>query len=87
MKLLRSPSGARAAGASSAGRQQRQAPARPSLLPLSRSTSSPWALCSHNGRLELALGSGAATDVQAAAAEAADGLEPAFDIIGLAQVG
>ncbi|KAI7840302.1 hypothetical protein COHA_006084 [Chlorella ohadii] len=89
MKLLSSSSRGRACGKAGAGRQPRQQAlslqGRPSLA-LSRTTSSSQLCSSHNGRLELALGGTAATDVQAAAADAAGGLEQqAYDVIGLAQ--
>ena len=87
MKLLRNTSRGRACGGSAtAGRRASQAPAlsRPSLALLSRTQSS-TRLPSHNERLELALGTGAATDVQAAAAADAAANEPAYDVLGLAQ--
>lgn len=87
MRLLSNTSRSRACGGSAAAsRRAGQAPAlsRPSLALLSRTQSS-TRLLSHNERLELALGAGAATtDVQAAAADAAAN-EPAYDVLGLAQ--
>ena len=87
MKLVSTTTGRGRAACGARRQSPAQAPRLGGCSPAALPGSKSWRTFSHNERLELAWSGGADVDVQAqaAVAGAAAGLEPAFDVLGLAQ--